>query len=70
MIKVVLVCDNCGAVIADGISANEVRFQVKALYRNREGKDLCLKCEGAALAAPPTAPDHQGESKSPPRGRS
>ena len=65
MIKVALVCDNCGAVIADGISANEVRFQAEALYRRREGKDLCLACEGAALAtAPPTAPDHQDEAKS------
>jgi hypothetical protein len=25
MIKVTLVCDNCGALIADGVSANEVR---------------------------------------------
>jgi hypothetical protein len=70
MIKQELVCDNCGARIADGISANEVRFQAEALYRRREGKDLCLKCEDAALAAPPTAPDHQGESKNRPRRRS
>jgi hypothetical protein len=60
MIKVTLVCDNCGALIADGISANEMRLQAEALYRRREGKDLCLACEGAALAAPaPMPPDHQ-----------
>jgi hypothetical protein len=50
MIKVALVCDNCGSLISGGISANEVRFQAEALYRRREGKDLCLACEGAALA--------------------
>jgi hypothetical protein len=70
MIKVTLACDNCGALIADGISANEVRLQAEALYRRREGKDLCLACEGAALAtAPPTAPDHQGEAERRPRRR-
>jgi len=41
-------CDSCGAVIADGISASEMRFQAQALYRRREGKDLWLACEGAA----------------------
>jgi hypothetical protein len=61
MIKVTLACDNCGALIADGISANEVRLQAEALYRRREGKDLCLACEGAPIAkAPPTAPNHPG----------
>lgn len=69
MIKVALVCDNCRALIADGINANEVRFQAEALYRRRDGKDLCLACEGAALAAPPTAPDHQGEAELRPRRR-
>jgi hypothetical protein len=70
MIKVALVCDSCGSLIADGISANDVRLQAEALYRRREGKDLCLACEGAARAtAPPTAPDHQGEAKSRPRRR-
>ena len=44
MIKVTLVCDACDAVIADGISANEVRFQAEGRYRRREGKDLCLTC--------------------------
>jgi len=46
MIEVVLVCDNCGAVIADGISASEVRLQEEPLYCRREGKDLCLACDG------------------------
>jgi hypothetical protein len=70
MIKVALVCDNCGAVIAEGISASEVRFQAEALYRKREGKDLCVVCEAAALTrAPPTAPDHQGEAERRPRRR-
>jgi hypothetical protein len=69
MIKVILVCDNCGAMIAAGIDANEVRLQAEGLYRRREGKDLCLACEGAPPAAPPTAPDHQGEAESRPRKR-
>jgi hypothetical protein len=58
MFKVALVCDNCGAVIADGIAANEVRLQAKALYRRRECKDLCLVCAGEAptAAAPPRVP--------------
>jgi hypothetical protein len=38
MIKVTLVCDDCGAVIADGISANEVWFQAEALYCRRARK--------------------------------
>jgi hypothetical protein len=29
--KVALLCDNCGAVFADGISANEVRLQAEIL---------------------------------------
>ena len=53
LIKVRLVCDTCGAVISDGISANEVRFQAEALYRRREGNDLCLTCAGDAPTAPP-----------------
>jgi hypothetical protein len=52
MIKVALVCDSCGAVIADGTSANEVRVQAQALYRRREFKDVCLACAGAASLAP------------------
>jgi hypothetical protein len=60
MIKVALLCDDCGAVIADGISANEVRLQAEALYRRRKFKDLCLVCEADALAAsPPTVPDYE-----------
>jgi hypothetical protein len=51
VIKVALVCDSCGAVIAHGVSANEVRFQAQALYRRREYKDLCLPCAGAAPTA-------------------
>ena len=66
MIKVALVCDNCGALIADGISAHEVRLQAKALYRRRDDKDLCLACEGAA---PPTPPDHHNEPGRRPRKR-
>jgi hypothetical protein len=44
VIKVRLVCDSCGGVIADGLSANQVRFQARALYRTREHKDYCLIC--------------------------
>jgi hypothetical protein len=71
VIKVALVCDNCHALIADGISANEVRLQAEALYRRREGKDLCVACEGVAPAAPaPTPPDrHQANARSRPRRR-
>jgi hypothetical protein len=54
MIKVALVCDSCGAVIADGISANEVRFRAQARYRRQELKDVCLAC--ARVAAPAPAP--------------
>lgn len=50
MIKVALVCDNCRALIADGTTANEVRPQAETLYHRREGKDLCLACEGATAA--------------------
>jgi hypothetical protein len=68
MIKVALLCDNCGAVIADGISANEVRLQAETLYLRREGKDLCLACEGDALAAPArTAPDYELNAEGRPR---
>jgi hypothetical protein len=68
MIKVALLCDDCGAVGADGISANEVRLQAEALYLRREGKDLCLVCAGDELAAPaPTAPDHQVNAEGRPR---
>ena len=54
MIKVALVCDSCGAVIADGISAQEVRFRAQARYRRQELKDVCLAC--ARVAAPASAP--------------
>lgn len=48
MIKVVLVCDSCRAVIAEGISANEMRLEAQDQYRRHEGKDdLCLACDGA-----------------------
>jgi hypothetical protein len=68
MIKVTLRCDDCGAVIADGISANELRFQAEALYRRREGKDLCLACEADARAAsPPTVPDYKLNAEGRPR---
>jgi hypothetical protein len=60
MIKVALVCDNCGELVAVGISASEVWLQAEALYRRRERKDLCLACESTALATPaPVAPDHR-----------
>ena len=46
MIKLSLVCDSCGAIIAaEGISANEVRLEMDALYRRHDGKDLCPQCE-------------------------
>jgi hypothetical protein len=57
LIKIRLVCDHCDAVISDGISANEVRFQANALYRKRKCKDLCLACAGGCPTArrpPPT----------------
>ena len=54
MIKVALVCDSCDAVIADGISAQEVRFQAQARYRRQELKDVCLAW--ARVAAPASAP--------------
>jgi hypothetical protein len=52
VIKVMLVCDSCSEVIADGISANAVRLEAQAVYRRRAGKDLCLKCEALALPCP------------------
>jgi hypothetical protein len=55
VIKVRLVCDSCGGVIADGIGANQVRFQAQALYRTREYKDFCLIC-AAHGREPPAAP--------------
>jgi hypothetical protein len=45
VIKVTLICDSCGVAIADGISANAVRFESQGLYCRRDGKDRCLKCE-------------------------
>jgi hypothetical protein len=47
MIKTVLVCDNCCALIGEGKGANEIRLQAQALYRRRDGKDLCSACAGA-----------------------
>jgi hypothetical protein len=41
MIKVMLVCDSCGAIIASGISANAIRFDAQALYR-RYGAEICV----------------------------
>ena len=38
MIKVALVCDSCGAVIADGISANEVRFRAQAATEGKSSR--------------------------------
>jgi hypothetical protein len=52
VIKVMLVCDSCSAVIANGISANAVRLEAQAVYRRRAGKDLCLTCEALALPSP------------------
>ena len=64
MIKAALICDNCGVLIANGISANEVQLHAEALYRRRERKDLCLACEGAAPAAPaPPLTDHQANAE-------
>jgi hypothetical protein len=54
MIKVALVCDNCGRLIAAGIDANEVRLQAQELYRRQELKDVCLAC--APVASPAPAP--------------
>ena len=42
MIKLSLVCDGCGAIIAEGISANAIRHEAQALYRRHDSKDLCL----------------------------
>ena len=49
VIKVTLVCDSCGAVIADGISANAVRLEAQTLYGRHAGKGLCSACEARAL---------------------
>jgi hypothetical protein len=51
LIKVTLVCDTCDAVIADGISANEIRFHAKAVYHRRKYKDMCLICAGYSQTA-------------------
>jgi hypothetical protein len=61
VIKVRLVCDSCGGVIADGIGASQVRFQARALYRTREYKDYCLICAAHGrepLSVPQEAPGH------------
>ena len=42
MIKVTLVCDSCGSIIASGISANTIRVDARALYRRHGNRDLCL----------------------------
>jgi hypothetical protein len=52
LIKIMLACDRCDAVIFEGISANEVRFEAKALYRRRNYRDLCLTCAGSDPGAP------------------
>ena len=52
VIKVTLVCDSCGAEIADGISANAMRLEAQALYGRHTGRDLCLACEARALTGP------------------
>ena len=52
VIKVTLVCDRCGAVIAEGISANAVRLEAQTRYGRREGNDLCLTCNALALPGP------------------
>ena len=49
MIKLSLVCDGCGAIIAEGISANAIRHEAQALYRRHDSKDLCLRCEALPL---------------------
>jgi RNase P subunit RPR2 len=49
MIKLSLVCDGCGAIIAEGISANEVRLESDALYRRHDGKELCPQCKAFLL---------------------
>jgi hypothetical protein len=56
VIKVALICDNCRKLIADGISANEVRLQAETFYHTREGNDLCLACEGGMPAVSATTP--------------
>ena len=63
MIKMAIVRDNCGALIADGISANELR-----LYRRREGKDLCLAYARAPrwLPTQETRPRTDGARMPPP----
>jgi hypothetical protein len=55
VIKVALICDSCGSIIAWGIGANQVRAQAQALYRAHEYKDFCSTC-AAHLPAPPSAP--------------
>ena len=61
MIKLALICDSCGSIVAWGKGANEVRFKAAALYRTHESKDLCLICAVYIPASPPApheAPDH------------
>ncbi len=55
MIKMALICDSCGSIIAWGIGANEVRVKARALYRTREYKDFCLTC-AAHLPGSPSVP--------------
>jgi hypothetical protein len=63
VIKIRLVCDSCGGVIADGIDANQLRFQARALYRTREYQDYCLICAAHGREppwVPQEAPSHAG----------
>ena len=52
VIKMMLVCDGCSAVIADGTRASAMRLEAQALYRREGGKDLCLTCEPIVHADP------------------
>jgi hypothetical protein len=49
LIRISLICDSCGVVIAHGISANAVLLEAQPLYHRRGGKVLCLTCHALAL---------------------
>jgi hypothetical protein len=55
VIKLALICDSCGSIIAWGNGANEVRFKAQALYRTHQHKDLCRTC-AVYVPPPPLAP--------------
>jgi len=65
MIKLRLVCDSCGGPIADGsLSASQLRFQARALYRRGEyNKDYCLIC--AAHGCDPASVPQEARERSP-----